>query len=156
MTLDGTEFDTISKRLVGAATRRRMMGGLLGSAAILTGAALATTDADAKKGGKGKGKGRGKNKGKAKGKTKVSFCHKSGNDFEFIIIGAPAAKAHRNKHGDVECVADPCNTLTKTCNEDGTCGVEPVVSEEPIPCEVDGVEGTCVEGVCETESPVEE
>jgi hypothetical protein len=124
-----------------------LVGGLLGGAAILSGAAVA----DAKKGGKGKGKkkGHGKGKGKAKGRTKVFICHKSGGDFELIRVGAPAVKGH-SKHGDQVC-GEPgvCQTGDPTgCGEDGACTF--ALADEGTECTTEeGADGTCdAAGVC--------
>jgi hypothetical protein len=143
--MHGSRFDTITQRLSAAATRRRLVGGLLGGAAILTGAALAQTDdVDAKKGGKGKGKGRGKNKGKAKGKTKVFICHKG----EVLRVASPALKGHL-KHGDTECgEPDVCQTGSPTsCDAEGVCTFASVADNTACTTE-EIVEGHCEGGVC--------
>jgi hypothetical protein len=157
--MNGTRFDQMMRNMTEEASRRRLLGGLLGGAAMLTGAALARTDdADAKKGGNGKGKGKGNGKGKGKGKPKVQFCHATDEGgYVFISVGAPAAKAHRNHKGkvDVECVADPCKTYDKTCGVDGTCGFTPAAVDTACVAE-GGVPGLCDEaGTC-VPNPVEE
>jgi hypothetical protein len=152
--MDGTRFDEITQRLASAATRRRIVGGILGGTALLTGAALAHfTDADAKKGkgkGKGHGKGNGGNRGKGKGRTKVFICHKTkGGGFNLIRVGAPAVKGH-SKHSDTVCVAGVCETGDPTgCDQDtGACVFDQAA--DGTECTVDDQTGTCTGGVCVT------
>jgi hypothetical protein len=158
--MDGSQFDAITQRLAGAATRRRIVSGVLGGAALLAGAALAgLDDADAKKGkGKAKGKGKGKNgnggngKGKAHGKNKVAICHKNEDGtFSFKKVPAPALKQGHRKHGDTICgETEPgtCQTSEATgCNEDGTCIFTAAVDGEP--CVTEEIpDGICQGGVC--------
>jgi hypothetical protein len=170
--MDGTQFDTITQRLAAAASRRRILSGVLGGAAVLTGAALAgLDDADAKKGkGKAKGKGKGKNngnggngggngKGKAHGKNKVAICHENEDGtFSFKKVPAPALKQGHRKHGDTICgETEPgtCQTSEATgCNPDGTC----IFTQAPEgdPCvDSEGAAGTCnAVGVCVPTPPV--
>lgn len=130
--MDGTRFDEITQGLTEGATRRRILGSVLGSAALLTGVVLAgIDDVDAKKGkGKAKGKGKGSNNGngngngKAHGKNKVAICHKTDDHgFQFKRVPTPALKGHR-KHGDIVCgEAGVCQTGDATgCDETtGAC-----------------------------------
>ena len=149
--MDGTRFDEIAQRLATAATRRRIVGSVLGGAALLTGAALARfDDADAKK---GKGKAKGKGKGKGKGRTKVFICHK-GDDgtYKLIRVGAPAVKGH-SKHGDTVCEAGVCQTGNPTgCAEDGACTF--ANAEDNTACTTDEIAaGHCEAGVCVEGAP---
>ena len=144
--MDGTKFDAITQRLAAAATRRRIVSGVLAGAAMLTGAALAgLDDAEAKKG-------KGKAKGKGKGKNKVAICHKIDEDtFEFMKVPAPALKRGHRKHGDTICgETEPgtCQTSEATgCNEDGTCIFTAAVDGEP--CITEEIpDGICQGGVC--------
>jgi hypothetical protein len=140
--MDGTQFDTIAQRLAAAATRRRLVAGVLGSAALLTGALAGV---DAKKGGNGKGK------KKAKGKTKVFICHKNDGGFDLIRVGAPAVKGH-TKHGDIVCEAGVCQTGNPTgCDQaTGACtgfalapeGTDCTAEGDEVPHACDG-EGNC-------------
>ena len=148
--MDGTRFDEITQRLATAATRRRIVGGALGAAALVTGAALAHfDDAEAKKG-KRKGKGKGGNgKGKGKGRTKVFVCHKSHGKYHVIRVAEPSLKGH-SRHGDTVCAAGPCETGDPTgCDQDsGACVF--AQAEEGTECTTeDGATGTCsADGEC--------
>ena len=158
-------FDNLSQRVGTSASRRQMLGGLLGTAVgVLAGIGVAgRSGVEAKKGGNGKAKskargranGQGKATDKGKGVTKVSFCHKDeeSGTYAFITVGEPARQAHE-KHGDVECVAVPCKVANGVCDvsEEGdvTCGYYVATSEEPIACGERGVcdeNGNCVEAV---------
>ncbi len=135
--MDGTRFDTIAQRLATGASRRQLVGGLLGgAAAALTGAAIL----EAAPGGNGKGKGKGKNngnkgKGKGKGKTKVYLCHKPNANGEGTVLQVSgSAKGGQNKkgklrgherHGDVECPV----VVGVTYVNGGTCTVTGGVAE---------------------------
>jgi hypothetical protein len=154
--MDGTKFDTITQRLSAAASRRGLVSGLLGGAAILTGAAVA----GAKKGGKGKGKkkGHGKGKGKAHGRNKVTICHVIDDDSgELKNVPTPALKGHL-KHGDARCEVGVCQTGDPSCTVVDGVATCTFAVDEGAECEVDGVAGICsAEGVCEpVEPPVEE
>lgn len=64
--MDKARFDALTKGLAAGATRRRVLGGLTGGAAILGLGGLAGRETDARKKGKGKGKGQGKCNGQNK------------------------------------------------------------------------------------------
>jgi hypothetical protein len=147
--MDGETFDRMMKRLRTDGSRREMLGGILGAAAaIVTGAALGHSTAEAKPGkGNGRGRGNGGNgKGKGKGNTKVTLCHKSGNGtFSPITVGAPASKGHL-KHGDVLCELATCQVAT-ACDAVGAC----TVGNAPngTSCVTDtGASGHCTDGTC--------
>jgi hypothetical protein len=137
--MDGKQFDQVIKRLGAGATRRRMLGGVIGtSAALLAGA----TVLEAKRGGQGRGRGR----GRGKGTTKLSYCHQNGNgSYRFVTVGAPSA--HSRHEGDIPCtptaecqVATGCDETTGTCTfetaPEGTpCDVDPTIEEA---CDADG------------------
>jgi hypothetical protein len=167
--MDGKSFDRIVMRLGTDASRRQLLGGLIGAAAaVLAGA----TVLEAKPRGKGKGKGRKKGQGNGNGNgnggngngngngqglgtEKVQICHRNNGRrrFNLITVGAPAAAAHE-RHGDTVCdeeeLAD-CEVFTG-CDDDGECVAGP--APEGTPCvTVDGngeeVSGTCDEdGAC--------
>jgi len=147
--MKANRFDTITQGLTAGASRRQLVGGLLGGVvALLTGASVL----EAKKGGngKGRGKGKGKNKGNnGKGQPKVQFCHRTGTEGEYnlISVGAPASKAHIG-HGDTLCQPGVCQTgLATGCAVDGSCTY--ALATEGTVCELAGVAGTCdAVGVC--------
>ncbi len=145
--MDSARFDEITRNLTAGASRRQLVGGLLGgAAAMLTGAAVL----EAKKGGNGKGKakGRGKGKGNGNGTTKVQFCHrnKKGQGFNLITVGSSAAKAHANKHGDEQCSPPLCQKAIG-CSATGACEYGPVTAGTA--CVENAIAGTCnAEGVC--------
>ena len=90
--MERNSFDELVKRFGAGASRRQLLGGLIGSAAALAGVALGGGEAiAAKKGGKGKSKG----KGKKHGHKKVAVCHKG----EILFVPQPAVNGHL-KHGD--------------------------------------------------------
>lgn len=127
--------------------RRGLLGGL--AAGLLTAAGLEL--AEARKGGKGKGRGKGKGKGKGggqgQGQTKIQICHKSGKKFTLISVSESARAAHE-AHGDVICAVDVCQTGEASgCAEDGACIFIP--AEDGTVCTIDGVESTCLAGVCQ-------
>src|SRR5215216_6301630 len=118
------------KRFGVGASRRQLLGGLIGSAAAaLAGVTLGSDTAfAAKKGGKGKGKGKGKGvekpvgpgngigqgngggnaggNGNGKGPATFSFCSTTG---QFTSdVAAPDAKTYRKDPNYVACVKDPC------------------------------------------------
>jgi hypothetical protein len=150
--MDETRFDALAQELASGASRRRMLGGLVGgAAALLTGASLL----EAKKGGKGKGKGNGNGKGKGngngngKGRTKVQICHLTDEGtYTLIRVGSPAVKGH-SKHGDTVCAAGPCQAESATgCSETGDCTF--ASANEGGECLTEtGETGACVAGACE-------
>jgi hypothetical protein len=147
--MDGDTFDRIMKRLRTDSSRREMLGGILGTAAaVVTGAALGHSTAEAKPG-KGKGRGRGNGghgNGKGKGNTKVTLCHANGNGtFSPITVGSPATKGHL-KHGDVLCPLELCHIAT-ACDSAGTCTVGD--APDGTSCVTDaGASGHCSAGTC--------
>jgi hypothetical protein len=180
-TVERNTFDEMVKRFGVGASRRQLLGGLIGSAAAaLAGVALDGSNVEAKKG-KGKGKGKGVNKpvgpgtgigqgnggsnagggnaggnGKGKGPAKFSFCSTTG-DFQ-PDVAAPNAKNYRKDPSYIECVKDPCKVYNG-CDVSGdgtvTCtfapAYDPATSTETISC---GVDGTCDEtGACIEPTP---
>lgn len=142
--MDGNRFDEIAENLAANASRRRLVAGLLGGAALLTGAVASLGDVNAKK---GQGKAKGKGRGKAHGKNKVAICHKTGNGaFELKNVPTPALKGHL-KHGDTRCEVGVCQTGEATaCGVDGSCTFANAV--DGTVCEAGGAAGTCQAGVC--------
>ena len=138
---------TESANLTPGVARRSLLGGL--AAGLLAAAGLEL--AEARKGGKGKGRGKGKGKGKGggqgQGQTKIQICHKSGKKFTLISVSESARAAHE-AHGDVICAVDVCQTGEASgCAEDGACIFIP--AEDGTVCTIDGVESTCLAGVCQ-------
>ncbi len=89
--MDGERFDTIAKGLATGSSRRRVIGGVLGSAAALL-AGGTTLAAKRKRGAKAKGR-QAKVSAQGKGQPKVTLCHwdEDTNVFEKITVGGPAA-----------------------------------------------------------------
>src|SRR5687767_10573694 len=127
--MDGARFDSLSRALVDARSRRglaRLLGTLtLGG--ILTAGTIPTA---AKKGGKGKGKGKNK-----KGK-KVTICHNG----QTITVSKSALKGHK-KHGDSE---GPCPPCVPRCATTNPCGADGCGSS----CSTCGGSTTCQNGQC--------
>jgi len=175
--VERNSFDELVKRFGAGASRRQLLGGLIGSAAALAGVALGGGEAiAAKKGGKGKSKGKGKGVDKpvgpgngigqgngggntggnghgngGSGPSKLSFCHKNEvtSEYEFITVAKTAEKSHLN-HGDVPC-GDPSSIpacKVGTCDETGACGT--ANAEDNIAC---GIAGTCQGGECVEPTP---
>jgi hypothetical protein len=164
--MDETRFDQISRQVGTDASRRRLLGGLIGTAAALLGGATALEAKRNSKGkGNGKGRGRGKGNGRGRGRgnngrngngngnghghgtEKLQICHRDEDEdtFQLITVGAPARGAHEG-HGDVVCDLEPCVVATG-CNDDGTCITEQ--APEGTKCEVGDDDGTCdAAGVC--------
>jgi hypothetical protein len=153
--MDGRQFDEITQELAEAPSRRRLLTGLAGGAALLTGA-LALGDAEAKKG-KSKGKGKGKNKGgngkgKKHGHNKVAICHKNDDGtFSLKQVPSPALKGHR-KHGDVVCGDSElgvCQTAEATGCDEVTGACTFATAEDGTACStVEVPEGVCLAGEC--------
>lgn len=151
--MDGTIFDRIAKRLGSDASRRTLLGGLLGMAAL-----AGATGSEAKKnnsrgrrrnnGNNGNGNG---NNGGGAGTEKVQICHRTNGrrGFRLITVGAPAVPAHE-RHGDTVCdePEDDCVVVTG-CDDDGACTTGP--APEGTPCDAFfPAAGVCnAEGECE-------
>jgi hypothetical protein len=110
-----------------------MLGALVATmAAGLAGA----TNLGAKGRGHGKAKGKSQRKDK-KVKTRVSFCHLSEETgaYKLIAVAEQARRAHE-KHGDVECVLNPCEGSTEpctvVCSELGACVAQGAGEEDPV------------------------
>jgi hypothetical protein len=176
--VERNSFDEMVKRFGVGASRRQLLGGLIGSAAAaLAGVALGGDEAIAAKKGpkskktksdngkqKGVGKGNGIGQGNGGGNTggnghgnggsgpsKLSFCHKNEvtSEYEFITVAKTAEKSHLN-HGDVPC-GDPSSIpacKVGTCDETGACGT--ANAEDSIAC---GIAGTCQGGECVEPTP---
>src|SRR4051812_8139958 len=95
--MDANQFDTITKELTTAPSRRQVVGALFGGMAAALGGAHAL---EAKKGGNGKAK----HKGHGKKKPKAPICPQG----QTITVGQPAVSAHL-PHGDPvgACVSPP-------------------------------------------------
>ena len=90
--MDDTRFDERVPTLATGTSRRRVLGGLIGTTAgVLAGGGLVVAKhGKSHKGGKGKGQ----------GKTKVTLCHNPGTpEQQTIVVAEPASKAHL-AHGD--------------------------------------------------------
>ena len=79
-------------------SRRSVLGGLIGVAAVGFGRGIAEAGKGGTKGGNGKGK--------QTGKTKVTLCHNPGPQQQTLVVGASAAKAHL-AHGDIAGACPP-------------------------------------------------
>lgn len=148
--MEGMTFDRITKRLGGDASRRRVLGGLIGGAAAVLTGGLAL-EAKAKNNGKGKANGRRKNGGsgqgggQAGGAEKVQICHRNNGrkGYNLITVGAPAAAAHE-RHGDEVCAQQACAAVTG-CDEDGACVYEDAAAGTEC-VTGDNLPGTCDNG----------
>jgi hypothetical protein len=163
--MEGNTFDRITKRLGTDASRRQMLGGLIGTtAAVLAGAVVAEAKPHKNKN-KGKAKDRNRarkqaandngNNGRGAGTEKVQICHRNNGKKgpNLITVGAPAVPAHE-RHGDTVCEQVACQTIAGCAvDDDGaiTCTYEAVADEDQVACSVDGDAGTCVGGECVTE-----
>jgi hypothetical protein len=154
--MEGKRFDQLIKRLGAGASRRHVLGGVIGAtAAVLAGA----TVIEAKKGGNGKGQG--------KGRQKVTICHFQGTKddgtpkYKALKLGAPGAANHLENHEEdtpfVDCcpgdLCEPEECFTVASCVDGECtSSEPALvgadctTEDGDPGTCDGV-GNCVETV---------
>lgn len=124
--LEGKQFDQLIKHLGAGASRRHVLGGVIGtSAALLTGAAVL----EAKPG-----------KGKGKGQQKVTICHYQGTNedgtpkYKALKLGAPGAANHLENHEE--------DTPFVDCCPGDTC--------EPEEC---FTAASCVEGECTSTTP---
>lgn len=147
--MDSNTFDHIIGRLETDASRRRLLAGLLGTAAAaLTGAA--GTNAR-----KQKNKGRRPNNGGGSLTAKVQVCHRNRRrrSFSLIAVGQSAVPAHRRR-GDIICPVPPeCFVITGCSGNGGSvCAIEP---NEGAPCnDFYPAAGVCnAEGEC-TELPI--
>ena len=110
--MDETRFEGLLRVQATDASRRRVLGGLIGTAAGVLGgtglvAAVKGGNGKSNKGGNGKSNKGGNGKGQKKGKTKVTLCHKSGTpEQQTIVVGEPASRAHL-AHGDVPGACPP-------------------------------------------------
>lgn len=112
--MENSRFDQLTRSMASGASRRRILGGLVG--ALVGGVAL-TTGGDAKKSAKAH---------KKKKNEKVLICHKPGTPAQKEKeVPASAVKGHRG-HGDTvgPCPASRCGTCGKkeTCIGGGTIG----------------------------------
>jgi hypothetical protein len=169
-------FDEMVKRFGVGASRRQLLGGLIGSAAAaLAGVTLGSDTAfAAKKGGKGKSKGKGKgvekpvgpgngigqgngggnaggngngNGNGGSGPSKVSFCHKNEETGEYEFI--TVAKPAANIHGNKHNDLECANVppcMVGTCNVSE--GGDVTCGSESIECG-EGLTCNPVTGACE-------
>ena len=104
--MNGNTFDRMARHLGTDASRRQMLGGLIGAAAaMLTGGAAL----EAKPNNKGRRRNNGNN-GQGAGTEKVQICHFTNGRkrVKVITVARPAVKAHL-AHGDtlfVDCCFD--------------------------------------------------
>jgi hypothetical protein len=154
--MEGNTFDTITRTLAAGLTRRRMLGGLIGTtAAVLAGAATLEAKPMGKAKGKNKTNGNGGN-GRGAGTEKVQICHRNNGrkGFKLITVGSPAAAAHE-RHGDTVCEPTVCQTVTgcEIAEDTGDLAcVFGAVEDNTVACETDaGDVGTCVGGECVAE-----
>ena len=149
--MDGERFDAVLREVATSASRRRIVGGVLGGVAALV---AGTAVIKAQPGG---------GKGKAKGKTKVTICHRQGTNedgtpkYKALRLGAPGAENHLKHHEEdapfVDCCpGDTCPSkgecfTTVGCDTTGTCDY---TVNEGAPCTIGGFPGTCaaVTGEC--------
>jgi hypothetical protein len=145
--MESNTFGQIIRRLEADASRRRLLAGLLGTAAMLAGAA----GSDARK---QKNKGRRHNTGYSVGggAEKVQICRRNRRrrSFSLISMGRPAVPSHRRR-GDVICPVPPECFVITGCSGGGNsvCAIEP---DEGAPCNdfypaagVCNAEGECTE-----------
>jgi hypothetical protein len=111
--MNTAQFDRLMQRLTRAGSRRQMLGGIVGAAAV-----LATAGALEASKGKGKSKAKGKGKEKSKGhgsagapgkQPRVGVCHfdDASGLFTYLELPPPAANAH-TKHGDQSLTEADC------------------------------------------------
>jgi hypothetical protein len=142
-------FNQIIHRLEADASRRRLLAGLLGTAAAITAGAAGS---DAKK---QKNKGRRHNNGGGSLTAKVQVCRRNRRrrSFNLISVGQSAVPAHRRR-GDVICPVPPECFVITGCSGGGNsvCAIEP---DEGAPCnDFFPAAGVCnAEGEC-TELPI--
>lgn len=147
--MERTTLDQLIARLQADASRRRLLTGLLGTAAAtLAGAAGAAAR-------KQKSKGRRPNNGSGAGTAKVQICHRNRRrtGFSLIAVAKSAVPAHRRR-GDIICPVPPECFVITGCNANGgsVCAIEP---DEGAPCnDFYPAAGVCnAEGQC-TELPI--
>jgi hypothetical protein len=145
--MERTTFDHIIDRLGADASRRRLLAGLLGTAATLAGAA----GSDARE---QTSKRRRRNNGGAK-TAKVQICRRNRRraGFSLIAVSKSAVPAHRRR-GAIICPVPPeCFVITGCSGNGGSvCAIEP---DEGAPCnDFYPAAGVCnAEGQC-TELPI--
>jgi hypothetical protein len=151
--MEGNTFDTIIRTLAAGSTRRRVLGGLIGTtAAVLAGAAVL----EAKPKGKAKGKSKKNGNGGGGSTVKVQICHRNHGrkGFKLITVGSPAAAAHE-RHGDAVCNPTVCQTVTgcEITEDTGELAcVFGAVEDNTVACETAaGEAGNCVGGECVAE-----
>ena len=146
--MESNTFDQIIHRLGADASRRRLLAGLLGTAAIMAGVA----GSDARK---QKNKGRRHNSGGGALTAKVQVCRRNRRrrSFSLITVGQSAVPVHRRR-GDIICPVPPeCFVITGCSGGgDSVCAIEP---DEGAPCnDFYPAAGVCnAEGEC-TELPI--
>jgi hypothetical protein len=155
--MDGERFDTIAKGLATGSSRRRVIGGVLGSTVALL-AGRTTLAAKGKKGKKAKSrkaKVRAQSENQGKGQEKVTLCHwdEDTQRYEVKTVGAPGADAHFRKHKKdreyIDCCTDfggsgdaACPEDRPICNGDGKC-VECLEDEDCTETDECNSVGTC-------------
>jgi hypothetical protein len=149
--MESNTFDQIFHRLEAAASRRRLLAGLLGTAAATL---VGAVGSDARK---NKNKGRRHNVGYTVGggAEKVQICRRNRRrrSFSLIAVGQSAVPSHRRR-GDIICPVPPeCFVITGcSANGNSVCAIEP---DEGAPCnDFYPAAGVCnAEGEC-TELPI--
>jgi hypothetical protein len=138
--MDGERFDTIAKGLATGSSRRRVIGGVLGSAVALLagGTTLAAKGKKGKKAKSRKAKVRAQSENQGKGQVKVTLCHwdEDANVFEKITVGGPADDGD---HGHDGHEAD--KPFGNCCNDFGSGGDAACGENLPF-C---NAQGNCVE-----------
>lgn len=168
--MDDTRFDAVARGLARAASRRSVLGGLLGAfAAASAPSALAVKNRKRK--GKGQGQGQGQDGGDESAlapgtqvggvwEASIEICHYDAErgSFEVMMVSAPDLPNYLNA-GDtlyIDCCVDgdcrwqPCATPTG-CIE-GACMYEITTGAE---CALsDGLTGVCgKDGACQSTAP---
>jgi hypothetical protein len=126
MTMHDIAFDRITQRLGTDASRRHLLGGLVGvTAALLAGSSAVPAKPKDKPG-------------------KTQLCHGS----NLLSVSRNARRAHR-RHGDRICRPRDCQVVTG-CTARGACVFEADPAAEGQVCQIDGdLVGRCnAEGEC--------
>jgi len=146
--MDGTQFDTLIKRLaITPLTRTTALRGLVASAAALAGVTLAAEPGAAKK-----------------NKRKVCHCtDETAASCKTLEVGKKAARKHVRKHDcdyrggrkDVSgcCFADTlaCTSSAQCCSEfcgDGTCRPASSCAVQGTACTDNCCTGECLDSLC--------